>query len=239
MPSVLNPYRRDIPTRSCDYIADSILDAYIERDPASHVACEILCKDGTVVIGGEFRSEGTVDHELVAREAIREIGYTDPSTPFNADGVRVLQIVSSQSSDIAQGVDVDKNEKHEQGAGDQGIMFGYATAETATLMPLPLVLAHALTRGLAEDRRSGRYGWICPDAKSQVSVIYDNGAPIAVTDVLVSTQHRAEIKRDAIAAHVQHVLAPRALGNWFHSGIRFAVNPTGSFVLGRPSADCG
>jgi S-adenosylmethionine synthetase len=227
------------PDKVCDYIADSILDAYIELDPRSRVACEVLCKDNTVVIGGEIRSEGRVDHEMVAREAIREIGYTDPSAAFNADGVRVLQIISSQSSDIAQGVDQDKNQDREQGAGDQGIMFGYATDETDALMPLPLLLAHELTKGLAQDRRSGKYGWICPDAKSQVSVLYENGSPISVTDVLVSTQHCSDVKRDSIVAHVRNVLAPRALGTWFHPDIRFAVNPTGSFVLGGPSADCG
>jgi S-adenosylmethionine synthetase len=227
------------PDKVCDYIADSILDAYIEQDPNSRVACEVLCKHDTAVIGGEFRSEASVDYEKVARQAIRDIGYTDSSSAFNADGIRVLQFVSNQSPDISRGVDVDKNHDHEQGAGDQGIMFGFATNETASLMPLPLMLAHALTKALADDRRSGKYHWICPDAKSQVSILYENGAPIAVTDVLVSTQHRPDVKPDDIASHVRHSIAPRALGSWFHSDIRFAVNPTGSFVLGGPSADCG
>ena len=227
------------PDKVCDYIADSILDAYMEQDPGSRVACEVLCKHDTVVIGGEFRSQAQVDYEQIARQAIRDIGYTDASAAFNADGVRVLQIVSNQSPDISRGVDADNSRGHEQGAGDQGIMFGYATNETASLMPLPLMLAHALTKALAEDRRSGEYHWICPDAKSQVSVLYENGTPIAVTDVLVSTQHCADIKREVIAGHVQHAVAPRALGTWFHSDIRFTVNPTGSFVLGGPSADCG
>lgn len=227
------------PDKVCDYIADSILDAHIEQDPNSRVACEVLCKDDTVVIGGEFRSHGSVDYEQVARQAIRDIGYTDPAAAFNADGVRVLRFVSSQSADISRGVDADKNGDHEQGAGDQGIMFGYATNETVSLMPLPLVLAHALTKALADDRRSGKYSWICPDAKSQVAVLYENGTPITVTDVLVSIQHHADFKRDDIADHVRHSLAERALGKWFHPNIRFAVNPTGSFVLGGPSADCG
>ena len=227
------------PDKVCDYIADSVLDAHIQQDPGSRVACEVLCKHDTVVIGGEFRSQAQVDYEQIARQAIRDIGYTDAAAAFNADGVRVLQIVSSQSPDISRGVDADKNRDREQGAGDQGIMFGYATNETASLMPLPLVLAHALTKALADDRRSGSYGWICPDAKSQVSILYENGTPIAVTDVLVSTQHCADVERDDIAAHVRHSLAPRALGEWFRPDIRFAVNPTGSFVLGGPSADCG
>jgi S-adenosylmethionine synthetase len=227
------------PDKVCDYIADSILDAYIAQDPKSRVACEVLCKEDTVVLGGEISSRANIDHEAVVREAIRHIGYTDPATPFNADGVRVLQIISKQSADIAQGVDAESNENHEQGAGDQGIMFGYACSETSERMPLPIFLAHQLTKGLAEDRKSGDYSWLCPDAKSQVSVRYENNTPIAVTDVLVSTQHSAAVKRGEIASYVHDELAPRVLGKWFQSDIRFAVNPTGSFVLGGPSADCG
>ena len=227
------------PDKVCDYIADSILDTYIVQDPRSRVACEVLCKENTVVLGGEISSKANVDHEAVVREAIRHIGYTDPATPFNADGVQVLQIISKQSADIAQGVDADSNENHEQGAGDQGIMFGYACSETPELMPLPMFLAHQLTKGLAEDRKSGKYSWLCPDAKSQVSVRYENNTAIAITDVLVSTQHSAAVKRGEIASYVRDALAPRVLGKWFQSDIQFTVNPTGSFVLGGPSADCG
>lgn len=227
------------PDKVCDYIADSILDAYIVQDPRSRVACEVLCKENTVVLGGEISSKANVDHEAVVREAIRHIGYTDPATPFNADGVQVLQIISKQSADIAQGVDADSNENHEQGAGDQGIMFRYACSETPELMPLPIFLAHQLTKGLAEDRKSGKYSWLCPDAKSQVSVRYENNTAIAITDVLVSTQHSAAVKRGEIASYVRDALAPRVLGKWFQSDIQFTVNPTGSFVLGGPSADCG
>ncbi len=227
------------PDKVSDYIADSILDAYISADPKSRVACEVLCKEDAVVVAGEITSGGRVDHESVARQAIREIGYTDSSAAFNAEKVRILQMISKQSADIARGVDQDKNLDGQQGAGDQGIMFGYATGETAELMPLPILLAHRLTKGLAEDRRSGKYPWICPDAKSQVSVLYDENRPVRVTDVLVSTQHRADITREKIADYVQRTLAPRALGDWFRPGIRFAVNPTGNFVHGGPSADCG
>jgi len=227
------------PDKVCDFIADSILDAYVAREPRSRVACEVLCKENTVVLGGEISSQASVDREAVVREAIRQIGYTDPSAAFNADSVRVLQIISQQSPDIAQGVDADRNENREQGAGDQGIMFGYACTETAELMPLPILLAHRLTQGLAEDRKSGKYPWLCPDAKSQVSVLYEANQPVAVTDVLVSTQHAADVNHDIIAEYVREILAPRVLGDWFHREIRFAVNPTGSFVLGGPSADCG
>ena len=199
----------------------------------------MLCKENTVVLGGEITSAGRVDHEAIVRDAIREIGYTDCAAAFNATDVRIVQIISKQSPDIAQGVDADKNMDREQGAGDQGIMFGYATDETPELMPLAIQLAHQLTKGLADDRRTGDYSWICPDAKSQVSVRYEGNTPLAVTDVLVSTQHCAEISREDIVAYVRETLAPRVLGQWFHRDIRFAVNPTGSFVQGGPSADCG
>ena len=227
------------PDKVCDYIADSILDAYIARDPRARVACEVLCKGDTVVLGGEISSNAVVEHEEVVRNAIREIGYIDASTAFHADGVRVVQLISKQSADIAQGVDADRNECHEQGAGDQGIMFGYACRETPALMPLPIFLAHQLTKGLAEDRKSGKYAWICPDAKSQVSVLYEAEIPVAITDVLVSTQHSAEVELAEIANYVQNVLAPRVLGKWLGNETRFTVNPTGSFVQGGPSADCG
>jgi S-adenosylmethionine synthetase len=227
------------PDKVCDYIADSILDAYLQQDPKSRVACEVLCKEGAVVIAGEFTSTGTVDHNAIARQAIREIGYTDASEPFNADGVQIHQFVSKQSSEIAQGVNHDTNLEHEQGAGDQGIMFGYATDETPELMPLPILLAHRLSKGLAEDRRSGVAPWLRPDGKTQVSVLYKNNRPVAVTDAIVSPQHSESISREAIIAYVHGSLAPRVLGEWFTKDIRFHVNPTGSFVLGGPSADAG
>lgn len=227
------------PDKVCDYIADSILDAYLQRDPNSRVACEVLCKEGNVVIAGEITSSAEVDHEAVARQAIREIGYTDPSMSFNAEGVRISQFISRQSQEIAQGVDFDRNMEHEQGAGDQGIMFGYATDETPELMPLPILLAHRLASGLAEDRRNGRHAWLRPDGKTQVSVLYEDNKPVAVTDVIVSPQHSEVVSRESIVSYVVESLAPRILGNWFTSKIRFHVNPTGSFVLGGPSADAG
>jgi S-adenosylmethionine synthetase len=227
------------PDKVCDYIADSILDAYLQCDPKSRVACEVLCKENLVVIAGEITSSGQVDHEAIARQAILEIGYTDPSVPFSADGVEVKQFVSKQSAEIAQGVNLDSNLEHEQGAGDQGIMFGYATDETPELMPLPILLAHRLSRGLAEDRRNGACPWLRPDGKTQVSVLYEDNNPIAVTDAIVSPQHSSSVSRETIIAYVAESLAPRALGSWFSKQIRFHVNPTGSFVLGGPSADAG
>ncbi len=227
------------PDKVCDYICDSILDAYLTGDPAARVACEALCKEDSVVLAGEISSRCELDHEAIVRHAIREIGYSDPSLAFHADGVKVHVILTKQSPDIAQGVNKETNADRDQGAGDQGIMFGYATLETPELMPLPILLAHQLTRGLAEDRRRGNPRWLRPDAKSQVCVLYEGNKPMVVTDVLVSTQHYAGVSRDAIIEYVRGTLAPRALGQWFCEDIRFAVNPTGSFVHGGPSADCG
>ena len=225
------------PDKVCDYIADSILDEHLRVDPGSHVACEVLCKEGNIVIAGEITSGGQVDHERVARNAVCEIGYTDTSEPFNAATARVHRLVSEQSREIAQGVTRDA--KEEQGAGDQGIMFGYATDETPELMPLPILLAHRLSRGLAEDRRSGKWPWLRPDGKTQVSVVYDHNTPIAVSDVLVSTQHTRDVDRKEILSYVSGTLAPRVMGKWHRPDIRFMVNPTGSFIHGGPSADCG
>jgi S-adenosylmethionine synthetase len=227
------------PDKVCDYIADSILDSYLMQDPKSRVACEVLCKEGIVIIAGEITSAGQVDHEAVARQAIREIGYTDPSASFNADGVKVHQFVTKQSSEIAQGVDTTTNLENEQGAGDQGIMFGYATDETPELMPLPILLAHRLSRGLADDRRNGTASWLRPDGKTQVSVLYEGNQPVAVTDVIVSPQHSPQASREKIISYVTEQLAPHVLGDWFTKKILFHVNPTGSFVHGGPSADAG
>ena len=164
------------PDKVCDYIADSVLDAYIAQDKNSHVACEVMCKNNFVILGGEISSKGRVNYEELVRKAIREIGYVDASEPFNADAVHLLIGISKQSAEIDQGVTVEKNKDHEQGAGDQGMMYGYATDETPQLMPMPVFLAHKLTRGLAEDRKAGKHAWLRPDAKSQVSVVYENGS---------------------------------------------------------------
>ncbi len=227
------------PDKVCDYIADSILDAYLAADPRSRVACEVLCKDDNVVLAGEITSRATVDMEKIARDAIREIGYIFDGEAFHADHVRIHQFISKQSDNIAQGVDEGRGLDKEQGAGDQGMMFGYATSETAELMPLPILLAHRLTRGLAEDRRSGQYGWIRPDSKSQVSVEYENGVPARVTTILVSTQHDERTPHGEIESYVSTCLAPRVLDGFFTPEVQVLVNPTGSFAIGGPSADCG
>jgi S-adenosylmethionine synthetase len=227
------------PDKVCDYIADSVLDNYLLQDPKSRVACEVLCKEDIVIIAGEFTSSGQIDHDAIARQAIRAIGYVDPSVPFNADTVKIHQFISKQSAEIAQGVNMEQNMEKEQGAGDQGIMFGYATDETPELMPLPILLAHRLARGLAEDRRNGTAPWLRPDGKTQVSVLYEDNTPIAVTDAIVSPQHSPSVSRETIIQYVTETMAPRVLGKWFTKKIQFHVNPTGSFVLGGPSADAG
>jgi S-adenosylmethionine synthetase len=227
------------PDKVCDYIADSILDAYLAGDRRSRVACEVLCKSNLVVLAGEITSDADVDREAVARRAIEEIGYTDPAECFNAQAVKVLQSVTHQSADIKRGVDAETSIDREQGAGDQGIMFGYATDETSELLPLPIVLAHRLTRGLADDRRRRTQPWLRPDSKAQVSVRYEQGRPVAVERILVSTQHSADVDQTAIRRYVESDLAPRVLDRWWSGDIHVDVNPTGSFVAGGPSADAG
>ena len=220
------------PDKVSDYIADSILDAHIAADPKSRVACEVLVKSGNVVLAGEITSQGSVDYDMVARQAIREIGYADPAESFNADGVKITQLLTRQAGEIGQGVDVG-------GAGDQGIMFGYATDETAELMPLPILLAHKLAKRLTDARKKNEVAWLRPDSKTQVSVEYENNEPVAVRTVLVSTMHTSSVGQREIKQYVAGTLCPDVLGTWQNGDIEVLVNPTGSFVEGGPSADCG
>jgi S-adenosylmethionine synthetase len=227
------------PDKVCDTIADSILDAHLAADPRSRVACEVLCKENRVVLAGEITSAVAVDYEALVREVVREIGYVDADQVFRPDNLDIHLFLSRQAAEIAQGVDADTSLSGEQGAGDQGIMFGYATDETPELMPLPILLAHRLARSLAEHRRAGGAAWLRPDAKTQVSVRYEDGVPVAVTDVLVSTQHAADVDRETIRHFVALNVVPEGLGGWFRDDINLLVNPTGSFVQGGPSADAG
>ena len=220
------------PDKVCDYIADSILDAHLADDSGSRVACEVLCKSGQVVLAGEITSSANVDYERITRDAIRAVGYLDPAESFNADGVKVTQFISRQSPDIAMGVDTG-------GAGDQGLMFGYATSETPELMPLPVQLAHKLSRRLAMARHQNERSWLRPDAKTQVSVLYEHDKPVRVTTVLVSTQHTADVAQHEIRDYVAGCLCPEVLGNWHSPDVEVLVNPTGQFIVGGPSADCG
>ncbi len=227
------------PDKVCDLIADTVLDAYLAQDPESRVACEVLCKGDTVVLAGEITAAAAVDHAACVREAIRRIGYTDPDEPFSADGAQIVELMTQQGQEIARGIARGLTKVPAQGAGDQGMMFGYATDETRELMPLPILLAHRLARRLAEDRHQGRVSWLRPDAKTQVSVLYENGHAKEVTTVLVSTQHRGDVAAAAVRSYVADRVVPAALGPWHHSGLQILVNPTGSFVQGGPSVDCG
>ena len=228
------------PDKVADYISDSVLDACLAQDPTSKVACETLVKEDLVVLAGEITTGATgLDYTRIARQAIREIGYDWPSEVFNADGVTVVEKITAQSKEINASV-VDKANADEQGAGDQGLMFGYATNESPELMPLPLLLSHKLTKGLADDRRKGgAYKFLRPDAKSQVSVRYEGGKPVAVERVVVSTQHTEGKDQGEIKAYVIEDLAPRVLGEWCPKAELFLVNPSGSFAHGGPSADAG
>jgi S-adenosylmethionine synthetase len=220
------------PDKVSDFIADSILDAHLAKDPRSRVACEVLVKSGNVVLAGEITSNATVDYEATARKAIRDIGYTDPAESFNAEGVKITQLITKQAGEIGQGVDIG-------GAGDQGIMFGYATDETPELMPLPILLAHKLAKRMTDDRKANKIAWLRPDSKTQVSVEYRDNKPVAVRTVLVSTMHARDVSQGDIKSYVASTLCPDVLGQWYHKDIEVLVNPTGSFVEGGPSADCG
>jgi S-adenosylmethionine synthetase len=223
------------PDKVADAIADAVLDAYLAKDPNARVACEVLCKRDHVVLAGEVDAQARVDHEAIAREVIRHIGYNDTTKDFHADGVKVLDLIGKQSSDIAKGI----IGQGDLGAGDQGLVFGYATDETAELLPLPLVLSHRLTQGLATARKDGRAPWLRPDAKAQVSVRYAGITPVAVDTVVVSTQHAADKPVEEVQEWLRTVFIPTTLGSHWHPGITIHANPAGDFVEGGPEADCG
>ena len=227
------------PDKVCDYISDSILDACFEQDTQSRVACETLCKSDTVVLAGEITTNAKLDYERIVRQAVKEIGYTDTSEPFCDTSLKVISLITRQSNEISQGVTANTSQSGEQGAGDQGIMFGYATSESAEMMPLPILLAHKLTKGLTDDRKAGKMNWLLPDNKSQVSVVYDGNDPKEVSTVVISTQHKAAADQKQITEYVREELGPRVLGSWWRKDLTLFVNPTGSFTHGGPSADAG
>ncbi|HEX6132716.1 MAG TPA: methionine adenosyltransferase [Longimicrobiales bacterium] len=227
------------PDKVADYVADSILDAHLAQDPRSHVACEVLVKDGHLILAGEITSNADVDADAVARKAVQEIGYTHDDESFCAHRIRITSLLSEQAAEIGASVRKTGKDALEQGAGDQGIMFGYATTETPELMPLPILLAHRLSRTLAEHRKAGRVHWLRPDSKTQVSVLYSPDGPIRVTDVLVSTQHTRDVDQGAIRDHIAAHVVPAALREWHNDDLSLTVNPSGSFVQGGPSADAG
>ena len=231
------------PDKVCDTISDTVLDACLAQDRHSRVACETYAKSNIVIVGGEITTKAKLDYVQIVRDTVREIGYVNDDDVFHADKIFVSNIITKQSADIAQGVDAraaDGKETAEQGAGDQGLMFGYACDETPELMPAPIMFAHRLGRELTRIRKSGKVGWLRPDAKSQVSVIYENGKPIGISCVVVSTQHSRDVKHSEIRSFVieeviKKVLPAEMLSNDTH----FLVNPTGNFVIGGPQGDTG
>ena len=227
------------PDKVCDYISDSILDACLEQDTKSRVACETLVKSDTVVLAGEITTNATLDYDKIVRQAVKDIGYTDPTEPFCDTTLKLISLITRQSNEISQGVTEATSQSGDQGAGDQGIMFGYATDESAEMMPLPILLAHKLTKGMADDRKAGKVDFLRPDSKSQVSLTYDGNDPKEVTAVVISTQHSPAADQKRITAYVREDLGPRTLGQWWNNKLTLYVNPTGSFIHGGPSADAG
>lgn len=231
------------PDKVCDTISDAVLDACLSQDPFSRVACETYAKSNLVVVGGEITTKAKVDYNGIVRQAIREIGYVNEDDVFHADRVFITNVVTEQSRDIAQGVDARAAEgkaTDEQGAGDQGLMFGYACDETPELMPAPIMYAHRLGRELTRVRKSGRVKWLRPDAKSQVSVQYENGKPVRITNVVISTQHTPEISHKRIREFVISEVIKKVLpGDMLDRKTQYLINPTGRFVVGGPQGDTG
>jgi len=231
------------PDKVCDTISDRILDACLAQDPQSRVACETLAKGNLVVIAGEITTNAKFDYLDEVRSAIRDIGYIHEDSQFQADNCVVIQALSRQSRDIAQGVDavrVEGKETDEQGAGDQGLMFGFAVRETPELMPAPIQLSHQLGRELTRLRKSGELPWLRPDAKTQVSIEYEGYRPIRVEAVVISTQHAADVKHKEIRETlVERVIKKVIPAEWITSETRYLINPTGRFVIGGPEGDSG
>jgi S-adenosylmethionine synthetase len=228
------------PDKVADQISDAVLDAILAQDKRSRVAAETLVKDNLVVLAGEITTGARVDFGAVARKTIKRIGYTDPTIGFDASTCTVMVAYGEQSQDIAQGVDEGKGLDLEQGAGDQGLMFGYACDETPQLMPMPIFLSHRLVERQAELRRDGRLAWLRPDAKSQVTLRYVDNKPESIETVVLSTQHAPGVSHKQIEeAVIEQVIKPVLPRNLVKGPIKYLVNPTGSFEIGGPKGDCG
>jgi len=226
------------PDKMADQISDAVLDEALRQDPKNRVACETLCTTGLVLVAGEITTDAYIDIPGVVRSTVKEVGYDDPSMGFDYESCAVLTSIHEQSPDIAMGVD--EKADHEQGAGDQGIMFGYACDETDELMPVPIHLAHRLVERLAEVRQNGELDWLRPDGKSQVTVEYDGETPAAVKTVVVSTQHAPEVTREALReAIIEVVIKPVVPAELLTDQPVYHINPTGRFVMGGPGADTG
>ena len=228
------------PDKVADQVSDSVLDALLAQDPASRVACETMINTGMVVLSGEITSNATVDYTELTRNTIREIGYTSSEMGFDADTCAVLLSLDKQSVDIAQGVNEGQGLDLDQGAGDQGLMFGYACNETNVLMPFAITYAHLLVKKQSEVRKSGLLPWLRPDAKSQVTVVYEDGEPTSIDTVVLSTQHAVDVEHKELSdAVIEEIIKPVLPENMITTETRFLVNPTGRFVIGGPVGDCG
>ena len=226
------------PDKVSDQISDAVLDAILAEDPRGRVACETLVKTGVVIVAGEVTTNAWVDVEALVRKTVLDIGYNTSEMGFDGASCGVLNIIGKQSPDIAQGVD--RGDERAQGAGDQGMMFGYATNETDVLMPAPITLAHRLVKRQAEVRKSGRLPWLRPDAKSQVTLRYEDDKPVGLEAVVLSTQHGPEVATETLReAVMEEILKPVLPTEWIDKNTRFHINPTGRFVIGGPVGDCG
>ncbi|MDX1514048.1 MAG: methionine adenosyltransferase [Gammaproteobacteria bacterium] len=226
------------PDKMADQISDAILDAMIAQDRNARVACETLVKTGMVVVAGEVTTQAVIDIESLVRQQVNSIGYDDPAFGFDGDTCAVISALGKQSADIAMGVN--ESGDHEQGAGDQGMMFGYATNETDVLMPAPITFAHRLVMRQSELRRNGKLPWLRPDAKSQVTFRYENQKPTRIDAVVLSTQHDPDIDNDTLReAVMDEIIRPVLPPEWLGNDTRFHINPTGRFVVGGPVGDCG
>ena len=230
------------PDKVCDQISDAILDSYLEQDPNSRVACETLIKNNTVIVAGEITSSGTPNIEEVIRNTVNDIGYNHDDLGFNGSNCEIQNLISKQSLDIAQGVNEGEGEDLNQGAGDQGLMFGYACSETPVLMPAPINLSHELVLKQSEVRKNGELSWLRPDAKSQVSIVYkdDRKTVDYVSAIVLSTQHDEDITQNEIKAKVREkIINPIIPTEWIKENTKIYINPTGKFVIGGPVGDCG
>lgn len=226
------------PDKIADQISDAVLDAILAQDPRARVACETLVKTGMVIVAGEVTTEAYVDLEDIARRVVVDIGYDHSDKGFDGNSCAVLNAIGKQSPDIAMGVD--ETADHEQGAGDQGLMFGYATNETDVLMPAPITYSHRLVKRQAEVRKNGTLPWLRPDAKSQITFRYENGKPVGIDAVVLSTQHSEEISLKSLQeAVMEEIIKPVLPAEWLDANTKYFINPTGRFVIGGPFGDCG
>ncbi len=226
------------PDKIADQISDAVLDAILKEDPKARVACETFVKTGMVLVGGEINTKAWVDIEELTRKTVKEIGYVHSDMGFDGESCAVLNAIGKQSTDINQGVDRESPEQ--QGAGDQGLMFGYASDETDVLMPAPVTYAHRLVQKQAELRKSKRLEWLRPDAKSQITFVYEDDKPVGIDAVVLSTQHCDSISTEALReAVMEEIIKPVLPAQWLSSKTKFHINPTGRFVIGGPMGDCG